>query len=70
MLHGFFNGLEIKPVMVGEQLVFRADDGQLGIGGNILHAIVVPFQSFPFEYTAQLRQRDGGVDPFQQQEIE
>src|SRR6201999_4524320 len=70
VLHRFLDILEIEPVMVREQLVFRTDDRQLGVRRYILHALVIPFQPFAPELAAELRQGDRRIDPFQEKYID
>src|SRR5579859_128207 len=69
VFHRLFDGLEIEAVMIGEELVFGADDRQLGVGRDILHRYIAAFESFAPEYAAQLGQSDGWIDPFQEEKI-
>src|SRR6185437_14508490 len=70
VLHGFFDGLEIETVMIGEQLVLAADHGQLGIRRNILHRHISTPQTVAGDPASQLGKRNRRIDPFQQEYVE
>ena len=70
MFHCLLDILEIESIVVGEKLVFGADDGQLCVRGDIFPVDIRPMEAIAAEEAAELGEGDRGIDPFQENDVD
>lgn len=69
MLQGFLNALDIKPVVIGEELILGCHHGKLHVGRNIFVVDIITPEAVALNPVGELRNGDGWINPLEQNDI-
>lgn len=57
----FFNALEVKPMVVGKNLVLCCNDSKFCMNGNLIHRNMASLEPFACDEAVDLGEGNGGM---------